>query len=193
MNRKAKRLVDDVGALRVCRIMRFFSAGYQATNFRIRSVGPEDSNPLFRLANDPETRQNAFQSKPLSFEEHAQWLDKKMNDSQTTAMYVLEYEGAVLAQIRYDKIYPDTADIDISVHPAFRRRGYGTAMLTETRNAAGKQLEISSFRGVVFQENDAYRHCFIKAGFREKEKTMLKGRTCFIYEYRLDTYVETLN
>lgn len=188
MNRKAKRLVDDLGALRVCRIMRFFSAGYQATNFRIRSVGPEDSNLLFRLANDPETRQNAFRSNPLSFEEHAQWLDKKMNDSQTTAMYVLEYEGAVLAQIRYDKIYPDTADINISVHPAFRRRGYGTAMLIETRNAAGKQLEISSFRSVVFQENDASRHCFIKAGFREKEKTMMKDRTCFIYGYRLNTH-----
>ena len=48
--------------------------------YRLRAVTAEDAKTLFDWTNDPVTRQNSFQSKPVLWEEHIAWLQRKLED-----------------------------------------------------------------------------------------------------------------
>ena len=193
MSRKATHLIDGHGASRVCNTMKLLSGQRQESRLSIRKAGPQDSESLFRLANDPENRRNSFHPDPIAFSEHSAWFSRKVEDRETTAMYVLAHDCVVLAQIRYDKTADDTAEIDISVHPAFRRKGFGNTILKRTIETAMKQLNVRLLRGMVFQKNEPSRRCFLKNRFKEKESTLINNRQCVVYEYRPIPHGRTLH
>jgi len=88
-----------------------------------------DAELLWRWANDPETRQNAFSTAPIPYAEHLAWLEGRLR-SEATSIWIFSHGPAPVGQVRFD-LTADLAEISIVVAPEQRGCGYGKAMLTE--------------------------------------------------------------
>lgn len=171
---------DGRGARRVCDMMRVLTtAAPLADGIRLRRADPADMEQIYRLANDPVVRENAFTPEPIALVDHARWYATRLA-SPDTVFFVLDLDGAVLAVARYDRV-EDEAEIDVAVHPAFRGRGLGERILRGSVPAAFVALSVSRLRAVVFARNAASRRCFTRAGFREAALARVKGRDCAVF------------
>lgn len=175
---------DGRGARRVCDMMRVLTtAAPLADGIRLRRADPADMEQIYRLANDPVVRENAFTSEPIVLADHARWYATRLA-SPDTAFFVLDLDGAVLAVARYDRV-GDEAEIDVAVHPAFRGRGLGERILRESVPVAFVALGVSRLRAVVFACNAASRRCFTRAGFREAALARVKGKDCAVFLHKV--------
>src|SRR2546428_13692444 len=91
-----------------------------------REARMADADVLWRWANDPETRQNSFNTSPILYEEHVAWLSQRLG-SDATPTWIFSDGDVPVGQVRFD-ISGDVAEIGITVAPEQRARGYGRAM-----------------------------------------------------------------
>lgn len=172
---------DGKGADRVCAIMRSLDDRTKITNGFLRPATEEDVGHIFRLANDPVLRSYSFSPEPICFDDHIAWFTNKLA-SQDTVFYVLDLNGVIAASVRYDRSGGD-AEVDLAVHSAFRGKGVGTKILLETVETAIETLSVGGVKAVVFAENTASCRCFLKAGFSETDRILVKGRACLTYRF----------
>jgi len=90
----------------------------------------------------------------------------------------------VAAQIRYDRIDADRAELSFAVASAFRRGGLGTRLLTETWRRACDDLHVDEVRGLVMRDNTASLETFRRAGFVEAGAETREGRACVVFARR---------
>ncbi len=131
-----------------------------------RKARMEDADLLWRWANDPETRRNSFNKSPIPYAEHLVWLEGRLW-SAATCFWLFTDEGRPVGQVRCEMTGP-LAEIDISVAPESRGRGYGRAMLVEAlrllRAEHGSRLRA---RASVLAHNARSLALFRACGFRE--------------------------
>lgn len=175
-----RALCDGRGAERALEALDAL-AGHDAV-LRLRETGPQDVEHVFRLANDPDKRRFAFSPQAIPLDGHREWFAARLAARDETAMYVLDCAGAVAAEARYDR-RGDDAEVDVSVLAAFRGRGLGPRILTESGADACARLGVVRLRAEVFMENTASRRCFEKAGYALRGEETIKGRQCAVYEW----------
>lgn len=178
-----RMLVDGAGASRVIHELSRSEGGPDDSNsVRLRPAGMEDVVSLWELANDPGVRGNAFKADPIAFDRHVEWLRQKVF-SNGTCLWILEVDGKLAAQVRYDRVDPETAEIDFSVVPTQRGKGLGTRVLALTWRSSGEALRVKRVRGIVIKSNLSSARAFLKAGFKEVAKgEVMHGRPCSIFE-----------
>lgn len=93
----------------------------------LREVTGDDIDIIYRWANDPVTRQNAFNSDQIPYETHKAWFAKMLADKDVVA-FILEDEGVAVGQIRYN-LDGDTALISYSIDAGQRGQGLGTSIV----------------------------------------------------------------
>lgn len=95
----------------------------------IRKVTEADAELLFSWANDIDVRRNAFTQREIVWDEHVQWLKKKLADENCLMyiayLYMTDMSEKPVGQIRLD-IEKGRAEIDYSIIPLLRGQGYGT-------------------------------------------------------------------
>lgn len=175
-----RRLVDGHGGLRLAKVLLMLS-GAEASSVEIRQAAPGDAVQLWRLANHPSVRQNAFHQGPIPLEQHLRWYDDKLS-SGASAIWVMETQGVIVGQVRYDRSDSATAEVDIAVWPAFRGKGLGTRLLVSTWNRAMAALGVRSIRAVVLARNAPSARLFRKAGFSYLGVSRIQGRECHVFE-----------
>ena len=94
----------------------------------LREVTAKDMELLYKWANDPTVRQNAFHTEPIPYEDHKMWFAKNLADREVL-MYILCSISAgekeePLGQIRLS-IEEDKALIDYSVDASGVVRDWG--------------------------------------------------------------------
>jgi RimJ/RimL family protein N-acetyltransferase len=135
----------------------------------LRKVNYSDMELLYRWANDPETRANAFDSTIISFEGHQNWFKQKMS-SQDVLFFIYRYDGKDIGQLRLD-IKGNTAVIDYSVDPSLRRKGYGCRMIALTEEKIRTEYSmIKQLQAQVKFENKASQRIFQKLNYTEHPK-----------------------
>ena len=140
----------------------------------LRSVTMDDAQILFDWANDPETRRNSFSTKPIVWDEHVNWLVRKLRD-KTSRIYILSNEIDDIGTIRLDfQEKEESYLISYSVGSCFRGQGYGTKILRLAEDQA-KRLKkdnpnAKAIVGKVKGENIASIRCFEKAGFQRSQE-----------------------
>src|SRR5712691_1473229 len=131
-----------------------------------REAGIDDAELLWRWANDAETRRNAFSKSTIPFDEHFAWLERRLR-LDATRIWIFSDEDTPVGQVRFD-IVGEAAEIDISVAPERRGRGYGKAMLTgaidRLRAEHGARF---TPRASVLEANAASLRMFRACGFTE--------------------------
>ena len=183
MSRSGLALVDGRGAERVTQAMLDLTRGTIGTRLEIRPATLADAFSLWNLANDPVCRSNAFSPDPIPITEHLAWYRKKLG-SPHTRIWILEVDARVSAQIRYDKIDDDTAEIDFSVMADCRGKGLGTKALALTSAPACTELKVRRLVGFVLESNLVSTRAFEGAGYRKFDKCLMKaGHSCLKYEY----------
>jgi spore coat polysaccharide biosynthesis predicted glycosyltransferase SpsG/RimJ/RimL family protein N-acetyltransferase len=111
-----RELVDGRGADRIVAHMGALE---------LRVANPDDSELLWRWANDPDVRAMAFNTDPISFEDHQAWFASKIHSSSSLILLAAQ-AGAPVGQVRFDA-GGDDGDvrswvIDISLAPEYRGR-----------------------------------------------------------------------
>jgi UDP-2,4-diacetamido-2,4,6-trideoxy-beta-L-altropyranose hydrolase len=180
-SRKGRAVIDGQGAGRVLQVLCASDSPGCPGEPRLRPAAAEDAFALWTIANDPQTRMNAFQPASIPLEKHLDWYEARLA-SATCGMWVYDIDGAVAAQIRYDRTEEGVGEIGYAVAPSFRNRGLGKRILADSWPLACRQLGVNRIRGVVFEANIPSRRAFRSAGFQEMEQAMIQGHMCCVFE-----------
>lgn len=126
----------------------------------------KDVDVLFEWVNDKETRQNAFDSHIISYEEHTAWFRKVLTDSQQL-QYILMLDDKPIGQVRLT-IDDQDAEIDYSISNKERGKGYGACIVSLIVEKVKEDCpNVRKLVGKVKTKNVASYHCFLKNGFEE--------------------------
>jgi RimJ/RimL family protein N-acetyltransferase len=151
-----------------------------------RRVRPTDVGLLWEWRNDETVRRQSFSTDPIPWEHHERWFAARLA-SADTVIYVLEDGDRPIAQVRYERRDPGTAEVgDVSVAAASRGRGYGRAALAETVSGACRTLSVETVVALVKEENVASHRAFVGAGFEPTGSVVAHGVACRGYRYRRD-------
>lgn len=111
-----RALVDGRGADRIAAHMGALE---------LRVANPDDCELLWQWVNDPGVRAMAFNTEPISFEDHQAWFASK-TCSPSSLILLAEQAGAPVGQVRFDAGDDDEEAqswvIDISLAPEYRGR-----------------------------------------------------------------------
>ena len=175
---RERAIVDGQGVKRVIGAML-----YQGDELIFRPATLEDSLLLWEWANDTETRGNSFHSGTISWESHANWYAAKLI-SLHTRIWILEWHGIPVGQIRCDRVDPATARISIGIARNYRGRNLGSWLLRAPADAAAQELGVKWLQGITFSDNRASARAFLKAGFKLVRQEAISGHACSIFERR---------
>lgn len=140
----------------------------------LREVTGKDIDILFRWANDPKTRQNAFHTEQIPYETHRAWFVKMLAD-RDVLKYILcstSNTGEIqdIGQIRLS-IEDGEALIDYSIDPEKRGQGFGTRMILMAEEKVREtRMDVIFCKGQVKHINIASAKVFEKCGYDMDEK-----------------------
>lgn len=129
----------------------------------VRKAMPEDVDILFQWANDLSTRNNAFNTAPIPYENHLKWFYTTLNNPNRIQLIFVCKEVPV-GQFRID-IEDRIGEIDYSIAPEFRGKGYGTVMCEKAIEYIKSIGTVDRLFAQVKTENIASKKCFKKNGF----------------------------
>ncbi len=155
--------VDGLGALRMAEML-FPSTRDELS---LRQACPEDMEPFYFWANDPVVRESSFQQEPIAWHEHATWFKNKLDSSDSCLWVLKTHRGLPVGQIRFD-IQDGLADIDYSLDPLVRGRGWGDFLLKKGLIEFKRIHRDTPCQGRVKAENNPSRRCFHRLGFIQK-------------------------
>lgn len=159
----AKALCDGRGASRVVALLDSSSNEL----LFVREVELSDDDLLFRWANDPQTRLNAFNSDVIEWDSHQQWLSRKLQDREGCVFLIgCLPDGVPYGQVRFDRELNGDWMIDYSVAPEFRGLGLGRRLLAAAIDALIHRIPAATLVGMVKPFNKPSIKVFESLGFR---------------------------
>lgn len=180
MSSMGRYLVDGKGVERVVQALAASIVSSDEKEFSFRLARPDDAMMLWQWANDPITRRNSFNKEFIPWTTHEQWF-QSMLVSPDAQIWVFEWHGIPVGQIRYNKNGSDGAQISFSIVPAYRGRGFGSKILKDSISYVSKELGVSFFEGFVSVHNDVSKKAFIKAGFEEAVTKQISGNEYLVF------------
>ncbi|HEX3144478.1 MAG TPA: bifunctional UDP-2,4-diacetamido-2,4,6-trideoxy-beta-L-altropyranose hydrolase/GNAT family N-acetyltransferase, partial [Pyrinomonadaceae bacterium] len=180
---RGRTLIDGQGAQRVIAAMRRRDSQTTSDKISLRRARPQDVEDLWRLANDATVRQNSFHPEAVPFADHSVWFQQRL-ESPDSRIWLIELNGVLVAQIRYDRSSDGAAEIDFAVASDLRGNGLGTRALIATRQLACEELGVDRVRGVVLDSNPSSARAFLKADFQPSAKIEIDQKPCSVFEWQ---------
>lgn len=157
-----------------------------------RMARPHDARAIWEWRNDPVTRQNSLRTEPIAWKDHCEWFRQHLA-SPTTRLYVVEDQGGrPVAQVRYERLNHDLADVHITVAPGDRGRGVGTEALRMTMPLAVHSLQVRRVAAAIKKRNEASLRAFLRVGFRLEERGLGDARCETVEESGFDSRCQVL-
>ncbi|MCA1369153.1 GNAT family N-acetyltransferase [Bradyrhizobium sp. BRP14] len=135
------------------------------TSLRIRAASVSDWEAIAALRDLPGVRAGTLRLPFARPEQTRKWLE---NFTETDTLIVAELEGIIVGVAglhRHRGRREHAADLGMSVHDDYRRRGIGKALLEALLEAADRWLGISRIELTVFTDNEAAIALYRQAGF----------------------------
>jgi RimJ/RimL family protein N-acetyltransferase len=135
----------------------------------VRPATWDDRELLLGWANDPITRANSFDPRPIERDEHLGWLRRTLDDPEKR-IYVGLVGSAPYGVVRFEPRDADLAEVSITLDPSFRGRGLAAPLLEVGR---ARYLAERGPRRVLAQvksANEASLRAFERAGYREARR-----------------------
>ena len=133
----------------------------------LRKVTLDDTLLLFEWTTDATTRSNSFQTQPIDYTSHADFVNKKVLSS-STLWYVYIVEQIPVGQVRLE-LDSRIGLISFSIAPKYRGNGYGEAMLECLENSI-RHMDIMSLVGLVKLENKSSQRIFEKLLYKANDE-----------------------
>jgi RimJ/RimL family protein N-acetyltransferase len=112
-----------------------------ADQFNIRPATKEDARLLFEWRNDESTRRMFKNKGCVQWDEHLNWLDRRLK-MECPNLFLFEENGAPVATFRIDG-----GSLSYTAAPEHRNRGIATVMLKEVRSRFGR------LRAEIYSDN----------------------------------------
>lgn len=142
---------------------------------KIRSVTDQDCRLLWEWVNDPVVRASAFDSHPISWQEHLDWFQRKHADPSCALYLLMDGQGHPMGQARFDRQPDGSAEIDISLSKEYRGRGVGLQALRLACETFRAGTPMARIVAAIKPENIASVRIFQKGGFLDQGKGFVKG------------------
>jgi len=174
LSRRARELVDGMGATRVVSSLR------RQETLRLRPVQNGDRRLLWEWANDPEVRASSFSSDPISWETHEAWFDEKLRSSENadsrTRIFIAEDDaGAAVGQIRFDCRPDGDWEVGLSLDKKMRGHGLGTQIIAAGVSEILKETAMARIHAHVKPGNLASAKSFERANFHSAGMDQVRG------------------
>ena len=106
-------------------------------------------------------------TEPVTVESRTPWFEE--HTPTFRPLWVVEAEGQIAAWLSFSSFYgrpaySKTVELSVYVHQAFRRRGFGTYLLTQAVIAA-PALGLNTLMGFIFAHNEPSLRLFREHGF----------------------------
>lgn len=141
-----------------------------AEGLRLRLAEATDVWLYHWWANDPQVRQQSFNSEPIPLEQHRRWFEGRLNSPLALLLVLEDGDGLPLGQIRFERDAANETRAVVSFSLDRLARGHGLAsQLLELGMAVlarcwGNSAEVE---GEVRANNPASCRAFLRAGFQE--------------------------
>ncbi|QJW91089.1 GNAT family N-acetyltransferase [Spirosoma taeanense] len=135
-----------------------------------RKAQPADARLYFDWANDPDTRQQSFNSDAISLETHTAWFTRKLIDADALLLVFMDETGDPVGQVRFERKpvadMPDEIIIGLSVDARQRGKGLAHQLIKQGCAVCRKQWGAVTIHAYIKPENQASVRAFERAGFR---------------------------
>ncbi|MDQ8004319.1 MAG: GNAT family N-acetyltransferase [Pedobacter sp.] len=150
--------------------------------YRRANIG--DLERYYKWVNDPEVREQSFNSDIISFENHTNWFKSVLED-EFSWMYIFQNEKAEdVGQVRIQQQDKLNALIGISILPEHRGKGYAAEMLLLATNIFIDANESMVINAYIKETNLKSKFSFEKSGFKLEGMINYKEVNSFHYTKR---------
>lgn len=127
----------------------------------------DDVQLYYVWVNDPATRQQSFNSEPISWEDHVAWFSRKLTDPNVLLLvFVVQGEsGDPVGQVRFEKQPDGEAIIGVSVDASFRGKGLASWLIQAAVQTYQEDWGDVPITAYIKPENVASVRAFERAGF----------------------------
>lgn len=155
-------------------------AKYTMEDLKIRLANLNDSITAFEFSNDPITRLNSFNTKPIEYEDHQKWWISKLNDTNSI-IYICEVESIPVGLVRFDKKDQNVYLIGITISKNFRGRGLAEKFIKlSCDEVVGQNYAI--IEAYIKFENKVSIRIFEKSNFKFIEFLEISGTKAVKYQ-----------
>jgi RimJ/RimL family protein N-acetyltransferase len=144
---------------------------------------------LWEWRNEPGVRSNSFDQRPIAWEDHERWFQARLANAGSV-IWILQVDGVAVGQVRYERIDVG-AEAHVSVAPEARGRGLGVQLLRLTTDSACTLFSADVLVAHVLPGNEASRHAFVNAGYRQVASVLHGANEVWRLEYRCAGRAET--
>ena len=175
--RKARTLVDGLGAQRVVDAMRRFPLS-------LRDVRSGDCEMLWKWANNTATRAASFHSEPIPWEVHLEWFRKQLAAPDTRFYIAVNALGESVGQIRF-ALSDSRATVSVSIAPEHRGTGYGSVLVRQASARVRRETSTRQLDAFVKPDNQVSVRVFLNAGYSANENVQVAGQPAIHFVCRL--------
>ena len=155
-------LIDEFGTRRICNLL-----SNEKIRISLRCIKSQDKSILFKLANDIDVRENSFNKKEISIEEHKKWFEKSFNSKDSIIYLAFCQHNSPIGQIRFD-IKDKLAILDFSIEKSVRGKGLGYILVIEgIKKILKENKNFNIIEANVVKSNIASIGIFRRIGFSE--------------------------
>lgn len=153
-------------------------------NFRQRKATEADIDLYFGWANDPEVRQQSFNSAPISHDTHSAWFTARL---RAPGVLMLVFEdadtGEPVGQVRFEPQMNHVV-VGLSLAKSYRGRGLAAPILKQATREFHRQAPTTPVRAFIRRDNEASRRAFERAGYRFVGDQAVSGVPSLVFERR---------
>lgn len=146
-----------------------------------REATINDCNLYFKWVNNIDVRENSFASEQISLETHKNWFNKSLQDN-STIMYVFEYEGKDMGQVRFN-LENNIATVDVSIECKFRGESLSSKILKIAMLRLLKTNNSIVFKAQVKSKNIKSIKSFKSVGFSIEHERHLNEKEYLTLKY----------
>ena len=140
----------------------------------LRKVNLNDVELIFKWANEPDVRNNSFNTNQIVWDEHVKWFHRKIHTD--SIWLILENENKPVGVIRFDKEVSSYI-LNYSIAKEFRGFGYGKKIVElGIEHLLNQNMEINTIEAHVKVNNKASQKVFNSLGF---DKVFLEDECIF--------------
>ncbi len=152
--------------------------GVTAPSITLRRAASADARLLFDWANDPLVRSTAFNTAPLNWENHCQWLRRQLADPQTFLFIALDEAQTPVGQVRFNGMGGREFTVDVHTDPTLRGRGYGVTIISAGVSRLASETAAMAVHAFIKNTNQASFKAFLKADFAQVGEVVQHGELC---------------
>lgn len=146
-----------------------------------REATVKDDKLLFEWANDRLSRANSFNSNPILWEEHKNWLNEKINDDRVV-LFIAEINKNPAGFIRFET-KKECAIVSVFVSEKYREKGLATEFIIDASKKYLKTHTLPIY-AYIKKENIPSIISFEKANFLKFKEEIINGTKSYIYQLK---------